>query len=85
MSTELQIRILTSECPLDGSLRDVTSLLPRVNLALQKISVFNTSIQALTAENADLNLRHVQPTRMLGRVVEAHATQQLAGVVPAHR
>jgi hypothetical protein len=35
MSTELQTCILTSERPLDGSLRDITSQLPRVNLALQ--------------------------------------------------
>lgn len=35
--------------------------------------------QALPAENPDLDLCHVQPTRMLGRVVKLYATQQLAG------
>ena len=32
MSTEFQIRILTSERPLDGSLRDVTNLRPRLQI-----------------------------------------------------
>ena len=72
MSAELLICILTSERPLDGSLSGVTSLLPRVNLALQKVAVFNAPLQALTAEDADFDLRHVQPTRVLGCVVELH-------------
>lgn len=77
MSAELLICILTSERPLDGSLSGVTSLLPRVNLALQKVAVFNAPLQALTAEDADFDLRHVQPTRVLGCVVELHPAQEL--------
>jgi len=38
MPAEFLIRILTSELPPDGSLCDISSLLPRVNLALQTVS-----------------------------------------------
>ncbi len=37
MSAELLICFLASELPLDGLLRGVASLLPRVNLALQTV------------------------------------------------
>ena len=77
MSTELLICVLTGERPPDGSLCDVTGLLPGVNLALQSVSTFNTPVQALPIEDADLDLRHVQPTRVLGRVVELHPAQEL--------
>jgi hypothetical protein len=77
MSTELPICILTGERPIDGSLCDVAGLLPGVNLALQAVSAFNSPVQPLTTENANLDLRHVQPTRVLGRVVELHSAQEL--------
>ena len=79
MSAESLICVLTSERPLDGLLRGVARLLPRVNFALQKLSAVDASVQALTTEDADLDLRHVQPTPMLGRVVELHSAQELGG------
>jgi hypothetical protein len=86
MSTELLICILGSELPLDGSLRSVASLLPRVDFALKEVSTGHASVKALPAGDADLDLRHVQPTRVLGRVVELHSVQRLGRrVCPARR
>ena len=77
MSAESLICVLTSEVPLNGSLFGISCLLPRIDFGLQKVAAANAPIQALPAQHADLNFRHVQPARVLGRVVELHATQQL--------
>ena len=73
---ELSVRILPSEAPFDGALLLVALALPSVDFRLQSLSAGNTPIQALTAEDPDLYLCHVQPTCMLGRVVELHPAQQ---------
>jgi hypothetical protein len=39
----------------------------------------NPPIQALAAEDADLDLCHVQPTRVFGRVVKLHPAQEFCG------
>lgn len=39
----------------------------------------DTSIQALAVEDADLDLDHVEPTGVLGRVVEFQTAQDAAG------
>ena len=75
MASELLVRILASELPLDGALLGVSILLPSIDLASQRLRTGNAPIQALAGENADLDLRHVQPARMLGRVVELHPAQ----------
>ncbi|WP_428422682.1 hypothetical protein [Methylibium sp.] len=43
---------------------------------MKKLSVDHAPVQALTTEDADLDLSHVQPTRVLGRVVELHPAQE---------
>ena len=78
MLTELHIRILASKRPLDGSLRGISSLLPRVNLALQTVSAFNAPVQTLATEDADFDLRHVEPTAMFGRVMDFETLTYLA-------
>ena len=70
MPTELQICILTGERPLDGALRSVARLLPSVDFALKELTAGDAPVQTLTTEDADFDLRHVQPARVLGRVVE---------------
>ena len=76
MPTELLICILPSELPFDGSLLGVARLLPSIDFSAQYLLAGHASIQALTAEDADLDLGHVQPTRVLGRVVELHPAQE---------
>jgi hypothetical protein len=77
MPTKLSIGILTSELPFDPALLCVSSFLPGVDLGLQQLSTGDASIQTLPAEDADFDFRHVQPTRMLGRVVKMHSAQEL--------
>ena len=79
MVPQLSICVLTSEVPLNGSLFGISCLLPRIDFGLKLLAAANSPIQALPAQYADLNFRHVQPARVLGRVVELHATQQLRG------
>ena len=79
MAPELAIRILSSELPLDGLLGSVASELPLLDFAPQSVAVGPATIQALAAEDADFDLRHVQPARVLGCVVKLHAPQQLGG------
>jgi hypothetical protein len=77
MPSQLLICVLSSECPLDGSLQRVSRLLPGIDLAAQEFSAVDAPVQALATEDADLDLRHVQPTGVLGRVVEFDAPQEL--------
>ena len=83
MRSEFLIRILSSEPPFDGSSLVVARLLPSINLGSQQVAVGDSPVQALTTQDADLDLRHVQPTRVLGCVVELHATQEPCGRAPA--
>ena len=73
MPPELAICILSRELPLDGLARGVAVAPPGIDFALQDLWCSEGSIQALAVEDAvDLELCHVEPTRMLGRVVEEH-------------
>ena len=90
MTSHLSICILKGEVPFDGSLLGVSGVLPSTNFGLQSLSTSHASIQALSAEDANFNLGHVQPACVLGRVVELHAAQELGGrarsnhIVEAH-
>ena len=85
MSTELLICILTGELSLDGSLQGVSSLLPSIDLAAQELPAVYAPVQALTAEDTDLDLRHIQPTGVLGRVAGLDSAQELCGCArPQH-
>ena len=79
MAPELLICILSSELPLDGSAQRVSSGLPGVDFVLQKLWRWDSAIQTLATEDTNLDLCHVEPTRVLGRVVEAYPAQQCVG------
>lgn len=79
MTPQLSIRVLSSEVPLDGPLFGISRLLPGINFGLQKFSIGNASIQALAGEDANFDLGHIQPARMLGCVMELHAAQEFLG------
>ena len=79
MPTELLICVLSSEFPLDSASKGISCELPDIDFALERPRIGNASIQALTAEDADLDLRHVQPARVLGGVVELDPAQQRGG------
>ena len=44
--------------------------LPGGDFARQNLLAFDAAVQTLTAENTQFGLGHVQPTAMLGRVVD---------------
>jgi amidohydrolase family protein len=54
-------------------------LLPCGDFADEALGVVDSAIQTLAAEYADLDLDHVEPTGMLGGVVELQATQNSSG------
>src|ERR1700690_2823804 len=79
MATELPIGILASECPLDGTVLGIAASLPCADLFGDEFLIADPPVQALASEGGDLDFGHVQPTSVLGRVVEDDPTQQLAG------
>ncbi|MFO1266471.1 MAG: hypothetical protein U1F67_06595 [Rubrivivax sp.] len=81
VTPQLAISILAREGPIDGRARGIAGALPEVDLAAKGWPIGEPAIQALTIEDADFDLRHVQPARVLGRVVELHSTQEAIGGV----
>ena len=79
MSTELLISILTRELPFDGSPLRVSVGLPCVDFAPQQFDGGDSTIPALTTEDSNLDLCHVQTARMFGCVVEGHTAQGCPG------
>src|SRR5882762_8768974 len=79
MATESSIRIFAGKRPIDAASRAIALALPRANFVPGSGLVHQPPSEALALHDADLDLRHVQPTRVLGCVVELHAAQQSAG------
>ena len=79
MPSELSISVLAGERPLDATSIDVALMLPSVDLASHGVSIHQPPSEALALQDADLDLRHVEPTRMLWRVMKLHASQQCVG------
>src|SRR6266403_849738 len=76
MAFQLPICIPTRERPVDSAAGGVTALLPRGHLVRQGRGFGGTADQALALQNADLDLGHVQPAGMRGRVVKLDPAQQ---------
>ncbi len=51
----------------------VALVLPRLDFRDEALALADAAAQALAAQNADLDLDHVQPTGVLGRVMELQA------------
>ena len=52
--------------------------LPDVDLGNQPVGAFNSAIETLAFEHADLDLNHVEPAGVLGRVVEVEPPEHAA-------
>ena len=52
---------------------------PGVDFAAEPVWVVDSAVEALAAQHADLDLDHVEPTGMLGGVVELEAAQNSPG------
>jgi hypothetical protein len=76
MTTSLPIRVATRKGPLDAASSSVAPSLPRRYLSGENSLLGSAARQALALQNPDLDLSHIQPARMLGRVVELDPAQQ---------
>jgi hypothetical protein len=79
MAAQLPICVSTRKRPLDATSIGVSPPLPSRNLRGESRLLGSTARQALPLQDADLDLGHVQPTRMLGRVVELDPANQGRG------
>jgi hypothetical protein len=78
MPTQFSIRILPSERPSDAPSLGIAFALPGSNLASGRRSVPQSATETLAGQDTNLDFRHVQSTRMLGRVVEHDASPLLS-------
>src|SRR5262245_5776543 len=65
---------------MDACLPGIPLVLPRSHFRRDLFLTVQSPIQALAVHDADLRLRHVQPTPVLGRVVELDLVQQPPGL-----
>src|SRR6266540_105847 len=80
---ELDPRILSGETPVDPTTRCVAGRLPRRDLPLQGRPIGQPAVQALLGQHGKLDLGHVQPAAMLGRVVQLQPIGGAAWPPPA--
>ena len=79
MTPKLAVCILSGEAPLNGASLCVSRLLPCVDFCLQGIAIGDASIQALAAQDTNLDLRHIEPARVFWCVVKLYAAQEFVG------
>jgi hypothetical protein len=79
MSAQLPICFSPGERPLDAASSGVTPPLPSRYRGGESGLLGSTARQALALQNSDLDLSHVQPTRMVRRVVELDPAQDRRG------
>src|SRR5271154_3267057 len=73
---QLDSGVLRRETPAHLRLRSVATLLPRFNFVPQHGHFVNPAVEALAGKNAQFRLSHVQPTAVLGSVVELQPLPQ---------
>jgi hypothetical protein len=61
--------LVGGEHPVDSSAALVSLRLPDVDLLNERVAAFDAAIETLAFEHADLDLNHVEPASVLGRVV----------------
>ena len=66
---QLDARVIGSEAPVHSHHVPVALVLPGVNFPAQRLLIRNPAVQALPGQHSDFNLGHIQPTPMLGGVV----------------
>src|SRR5215216_3641341 len=67
--------VLTSELPINSRTCFISSALVSIDLSLESLFIRYSSVQTLSHQHAQLDLRHIQPTGMLGRVVKLKLAQ----------
>ena len=72
----LSIRILSREGPRDAAARGIATLLPSRNFSGEQRLGRQTPIEALAVEDANFDLRHIEPAGVVRGVVKDHAPEQ---------
>jgi hypothetical protein len=72
---EFAISILPGKFSLDGSSLIVAIALPGDHFVAKGLAIGESPIRALATQDADLDLSHVEPTGVLGLVMELGAAQ----------
>src|SRR4051794_11477237 len=72
---------LGGEHPVDLRAIAIALLLPSGNFMFQGVTICDAAVDALGAQDADLDLDHVEPARVLGRMVEFDTPQDAMGVL----
>ena len=78
-SPEFRACIVGGESPIHFAFGDVATDFPCVNLAGQVFAILHPPVEALAAENSQFCFGHVEPTAMLGRVVDFELRQNALG------
>ena len=78
---QLDASVLSSELPVDLGLPVVAIPFPSVDLLAHDGEVGDASIQALAAESAQLDFGDIEPTAVLGGVVDLEALGQRPGLL----
>ena len=79
------MRILGGEAPVHRGSVGVAPLLPCGDLGAQRLLIGDAPIEALALKDAELDLRDVQPTAVLGGVVEIQPTEDVLGLCGRER
>ena len=70
-----------AELPIHRADLLVASILPLLSLLAERLNGRNIVSQTLPCQYAQLNLSDVEPTRVLGSVVDLHAVRQSFGLL----
>src|SRR3954452_14078790 len=73
---QLDPRVLSRESPTHLGFPQVSVGFPRLDFADQEVDFIDATIEPLTRKDAQLGLRHVQPSPMLGGVVKLQSVQE---------
>lgn len=78
MASKIAICILAGEHPINAASFGIALALPAIDFAPRGYPIHQSSPKALAIQDANFDLGHVQPARMLRRVMKLHASQQSA-------
>jgi len=70
------VGLICCEHPFDAGAAVISRALPGCDFAAQSFGFVDPAIQALTAQEAGLDLDHVEPTCVLGDVVEWNGSRR---------
>src|SRR5690348_10388040 len=73
---ELVTSVIGGKAPRDGTALGIALGLERGDTLAQDLHALHATRQTATCKNADLDFGHIEPTAMLGRVMELHALQK---------